>query len=126
MAGVALIITRTAASPPPRSPRGPTTLICAEGRYVEREAETATERRAGNFIGPEFGTVARPDLVSAAREAADADFDVLIACALSYGAHATEFSRLGRTPILKAGIDAGLHMAGDLKERQKGQPVCHL
>ena len=67
----------------------PNDLICAEGRYGEREAETGTERRAGNFIGPESGTVAPPpDLVSAAREAADADFDVLIACALSYGAHA--------------------------------------
>ncbi len=45
--------------------------ICAEGRYVEGEAETGAERRAGIFIGPEFGTVSRPDLVEAVREAAD-------------------------------------------------------
>jgi adenine-specific DNA-methyltransferase len=31
--------------------------------------------------------VSRPDLVAAAREAGDAGFDVLIACAFSYDAH---------------------------------------
>jgi adenine-specific DNA-methyltransferase len=36
---------------------------------------------------PEFGTVSRPDLVAAAREAGDAGFDVLIACAFNYDAH---------------------------------------
>ena len=98
----------------------PGDLICAEGRYVEGDADTGTERRAGIFIGPEFGTVSRPDLVAAAREAADADFDVLIACAFSYEAHATEFSKLGRIPILKARMNADLHMAGDLKNTGKG------
>ena len=76
-------------------------FICAEGRYIEGDADTGTERRAGIFIGPEFGTVTRPDLVAAAREAADADYDVLIACAFSYEAHASEFSKLGRIPVLK-------------------------
>ena len=98
----------------------PGDLICAEGRYVEGHADSGTERRAGILIGPEFGTVARPDLVAAAREAADADFDVLIACAFSYEAHATEFSKLGRIPILKAHMNADLHMAGDLKNTGKG------
>ena len=32
--------------------------------------ESRTEKRAAIFIGPEFGTVSRPDLVAAAREAA--------------------------------------------------------
>src|SRR5204862_4935877 len=59
--------------------------ICAEGRYFEGE----TERRAGILIGPEFGTVTRPDLVEAARECGDANFDVLIACAFNYDAHCT-------------------------------------
>ena len=98
----------------------PGDLICAEGRYVEGDLDTGTERRAGIFIGPEFGTVSRPDLVAAAREAADADFDVLIACAFSYEAHVTEFSKLGRIPILKARMNADLHMAGDLKNTGKG------
>ena len=98
----------------------PGDLICAEGRYVEGDAGTGAERRAGIFIGPEFGTVSRPDLVAAAREAADADFDVLIACAFSYEAHASEFSKLGRIPVLKARMNADLHMAGDLKNTGKG------
>ena len=54
----------------------PGELVCAEGRYLD--ADGATERRAAIFIGPEFGTVSRPDLVGAAREAGDAAFDVLV------------------------------------------------
>ena len=46
--------------------------MCAEGRYVEGEGSDAREHRAAIFIGPEFGTVSRPDLVAAAREARDA------------------------------------------------------
>ncbi len=94
--------------------------VCAEGRYVEGGGEEGATRRAGVFIGPEFGTVARPDLVAAAREAADAGFDVLIACAFSYDAHAAEFEKLGRIPVLKARMNADLHMAGDLKNTGKG------
>ena len=78
-----------------------------------------TEKRAAIFIGPEFGTVQRADLVSAAREAGDAGFDVLIACAFNYEAHATEFSKLGRIPVLKARMNADLHMAEDLKTTNK-------
>ena len=101
----------------------PGELICAEGRYAEGGPSTngtGAEKRAGIFIGPEFGTVSRPDLVEAAREAADAGFDVLIACAFNYEAHATEFNRLGRVPVLKARMNADLHMAGDLKNTGKG------
>ncbi|MBL4808897.1 MAG: site-specific DNA-methyltransferase, partial [Phycisphaerales bacterium] len=94
--------------------------ICAEGRYMEGDDETGTEKRAGLFIGPEFGTVSRQDLVTAAREAGDADFDVLIACAFNYEAHATEFNKLGRIPVLKARMNADLHMADDLKNTGKG------
>ncbi len=78
------------------------------------------EKRAAIFIGPEFGTVSRPDLVAAAREAGDADFDVLIACAFNYDAHSTEFDKLGRIPVLKARMNADLHMADDLKNTGKG------
>ncbi len=98
----------------------PGDLVCAEGHYLEGNAESATEKRAAIFIGPEFGTVTRPDLVAAAREAGDADFDVLIACAFNYEAHATEFSKLGRIPVLKARMNADLHMAEDLKNTGKG------
>jgi len=97
----------------------PGELICAEGRYIEGNTETVAEKRAAIFIGPEFGTVTRPDLVEAAREAGDADFDVLIACAFNYEAHATEFSKLGRIPVLKARMNADLHMSDDLKSTNK-------
>ncbi len=102
----------------------PGDYVCAEGRYAEGGAEDGTEdgavRRAGVFIGPEFGTVQRADLVGAAREAAEAGFDVLVACAFAYDAHSTEFEKLGRVPVLKARMNADLHMAGDLKNTGKG------
>jgi adenine-specific DNA-methyltransferase len=96
----------------------PGEFVCAEGRYLESEGKT--EKRAAIFIGPEFGTVSRPDLVAAAREAGDGGFDVLIACAFNYEAHATEFSKLGRIPVVKARMNADLHMAGELKSTGKG------
>jgi adenine-specific DNA-methyltransferase len=91
--------------------------IAAEGRYA---AEDGRERRAGIFIGPEFGTVTRADLTAAAREASEARFDVLIACAFSYDAHASELNRLGPLAILKARMNPDLHMAEELKTTGKG------
>ena len=98
----------------------PGSYICAEGRYADGRGATGREKRAGIFVGPEFGTVSRPDLVAAAREAGDAGFDVLIACAFNYEAHASEFHRLGQIPVLKARMNADLHMAGELKNTGKG------
>ena len=98
----------------------PGELICGEGRYTEGSEQSGTEKRAAIFIGPEFGTVTRVDLVEAAREAADANFDVLIACAFNYEARASEFDKLGRIPVLKARMNADLHMADDLKKTDKG------
>jgi adenine-specific DNA-methyltransferase len=94
----------------------PGDLVCGDGRYMEGP----DEKRAAIFIGPEFGTVQRADLVSAAREAGDAGFDVLIACGFNYEAHATEFTKLGRIPVLKARVNADLHMAADLKNTGEG------
>jgi adenine-specific DNA-methyltransferase len=94
----------------------PGRLICAEGRY----SEGTKEKRAGIFIGPEFGTVSRPDLVGAAREAGDAGFDVLITCAFNYDARSAEFDQLGRIPLLKARMNADLHMSDELKNTGKG------
>jgi adenine-specific DNA-methyltransferase len=98
----------------------PGDLVCAEGRYVEGDEESGSEKRAAIFIGPEFGTVSRPDLVAAAREAGDADFDVLITCAFNYDARSADFDKLGRVPVLKARMNADLHMADDLKNTGKG------
>ena len=122
--------------------------VCAEGRYTVASGQWSvaseedgkegvrgydgsrpvatghwppgTAIRAGIFIGPEFGTVQRQDLVEAAREAAEAGFDLLIACAFNYEAHATEFDKLGRVPVLKARMNADLHMAGELKNTGQG------
>ncbi len=45
----------------------PRCMVCAESRHLEGEGGdvAASERRAAIFIGPEFGTVSRPDLVEA-------------------------------------------------------------
>ena len=94
----------------------PGAAVCAIGRYTEG---SGSEKRAAIFVGPEFGTVSRPDLVEAAREAADTDCDVLIACAFNYDVQASEFARLGRVPILKARMNADLHMAQDLKKTNR-------
>ena len=98
----------------------PGEYICAEGRYLEGKGDDAPQKRAGILIGPEFGTVSRPDLVAAAREAADANFDVLIACAFNYDAHSAEFEKLGRIPVLKARMNPDLHMADELKNTGAG------
>ena len=94
----------------------PGEYIAAEGRYAEGERE----RRAGVLIGPEFGTVSRQDLVGAAREAADAGFDVVVSCAFAYDARASELGKLGKIPILKARMNADLHMGDELKTTGKG------
>lgn len=94
----------------------PGNFICAEGKFMEGDKE----KRAGIFIGPEFGTVSRPDLVAAAREAGDAGFDVLITCAFNYDAHSAEFDKLGRVPVLKARMNPDLHMGGELKTTGAG------
>ena len=98
----------------------PGDLICAEGKYYEGNEETGALKRAAIFLGPEFGTVIRPDLVDAAREAADAGFDVLIACAFNFDAQSTEFDQLGKMPVLKARMNADLHMADDLRNTGSG------
>jgi adenine-specific DNA-methyltransferase len=90
--------------------------VGAEGRFMEGEAE----RRAAIFIGPEFGTLSRVDLTAAAREAAESRFDVLIAVSFAFDAHASELTRLGPLPILKAKMNPDLHMAGELKNTGKG------
>lgn len=93
------------------------------GRYISGEGiyqEGETQKRAGVFIGPEFGTVSRQDLVEAAKEAGDADFDVVVACAFNFDAPSSEFHKLGRIPVLKARMNADLHMGSEFKNTGKG------
>ncbi len=91
------------------------------GQYeVEQLDDAAAEKRAAIFIGPEFGTVTRPHLIEAAREAAEMGTDILIACAFSFDAQASDTSKYGRMPILKARMNADLHMVDDLKNTGSG------
>jgi len=94
----------------------PGTWVAADGRFMEGE----TEKRAAIFIGPEFGTVSRADLIAAAREALDAEFDVLIGCGFAFEAHTSELNKLGPLPILKAKMNPELHMSDELKNTGAG------
>ncbi|HEY8127311.1 MAG TPA: site-specific DNA-methyltransferase, partial [Hyphomicrobium sp.] len=96
----------------------PGKFIGASGAFIE--GENGPERRAAILIGPEYGTVGRQDLVAAAREAVDARFDVLIACAFNFDAHSTELGNLGSLKILKARINPDMHMSDELKNTGRG------
>ncbi|MDE8345737.1 MAG: site-specific DNA-methyltransferase [Acidocella sp.] len=96
----------------------PGNYIGAEGKFIE--GENGPERRAAILIGPEYGTVGRQDIVMAAREAVDARFDVLIACAFNFDAHSTELGSLGSLKILKARINPDMHMSAELKNTGRG------
>ncbi len=95
----------------------PGSYIAGKGTYRDADGSLKT---GGIFIGPEFGTVSRVDLVEAARECADVGFDVLISCAFNYEAQSTEFNKLGTLPVLKARMNADMHMQPDLKNTGKG------
>ncbi|WP_292515309.1 site-specific DNA-methyltransferase [Mesorhizobium sp.] len=95
----------------------PGNWLAAEGRYTDGDGR---EKRAGILIGPEFGTLTRSNITAAAREASEARFDALIACAFNFEAQASDLNRLGPLPILKARMNPDLHMAEDLKNTGKG------
>jgi adenine-specific DNA-methyltransferase len=90
--------------------------IGAEGQFRERDEM----RRAAILIGPEYGTVSRPDLTAAAREANEAHFELMIACAFNFDAHSSELDRLGPLRIVKARMNPDLHMSDELKNTGKG------
>jgi len=98
----------------------PGKFISGDGRYVESDSEDAPQKRAAIFIGPEYGTLGRADIVAAAREARDLQFDVLVCCAFNYDAHSSEIERLADLPILKARMNPDLHMAEELKNTGAG------
>jgi adenine-specific DNA-methyltransferase len=94
----------------------PGRFVCAAGvvrQASEGEGDTladSPERRAAILVGPEYGTVARADLTAAAREAMEAGFDLLIAAAFNFDAHASEFTNMGALTVLQARINPDLHM----------------
>ncbi|RCW87573.1 site-specific DNA-methyltransferase [Phyllobacterium bourgognense] len=95
----------------------PGNWLAAEARYTDGDGR---EKRAGILIGPEFGTLTRSQITAAAREASDARFDALIACAFNFEAQASDLNRLGPLAILKARMNPDLQMAEDLKNTGKG------
>lgn len=76
----------------------------------EEETEAGPTRRAAIFVGPEYGTITRPQVVAAAREAQENGFDILIAAAFNFDAHAGEVTKMGPLTVLQARINPDLHM----------------
>ena len=91
--------------------------ICAVARFNDGGEQ---EKRAAILIGPEFGTLTRVQIAAGAREASEARFDLLIACAFNFDAQASDYNSMGALPILKARMNPDLHMAEDLKNTGKG------
>lgn len=98
----------------------PGKFISGEGCYNESENENSPQKRAAIFIGPEYGTLGRADIVTAAREARELQFEVLICCSFNYDAHSSEIDQLADLPILKARMNPDLHMADELKNTGAG------
>jgi len=76
----------------------------------EEETGAGPTRRAAIFVGPEYGTITRPQVVAAAREAQENGFDILIAAAFNFDAHAGEVTKMGPLTVLQARINPDLHM----------------
>ena len=93
----------------------PGNYICACGTY-EREGKLV---RAGIMIGPEFGTVSVAELTLACQEAMMLKYNEVICCAFSYEANIGSLEFPGM-PIIKARMNADLHMAGELKSTGTG------
>ncbi|MDR2152042.1 MAG: hypothetical protein LBO72_04405 [Helicobacteraceae bacterium] len=72
------------------------------------------------MIAGEFSVVLRPDIVAAAKEAAEAGCGALIARAFAYNADCVDFDNHGIIKVLKARMNNELHMATDLKNTGKG------
>jgi adenine-specific DNA-methyltransferase len=71
------------------------------------------------MIGPEFGTVSVAELTLACQEAKMLKYNEVICCAFSYEANIGSLEFPGM-PIIKARMNADLHMAGELKSTGTG------
>lgn len=93
----------------------PGSYVCACGTY-ERGGKPV---RAGIMIGPEFGTVTAAELTRACQEAKMLGYGEVISCAFSYEANIGALAFPGM-PVVKARMNADLHMAGELKSTGSG------
>ena len=98
----------------------PGKFISGDGRYIKDDNKNIVQKRAAIFIGPEYGILGYTEIISAAREARDLNFDVMICCAFNYDVHASEIEKLAEIPILKARINPELHMSNELKNTGAG------
>ena len=77
--------------------------------------ENNKNKKAAICVGPEYGTVTRSFLISAARDAADM-FDMLIVMGFAFEAYADEsLTKIGKLPVIRARLNNDLHMANRLK-----------
>lgn len=89
----------------------PGNQVCAVGTYLEG----TKEKRAAILVGPEFGTLSRPDIMEAAREALECGCNMLVACAFHFDAQSTEVMKLGKLSIMKVMMNTDLMMGESLK-----------
>lgn len=71
--------------------RCPSKFIESEGLWSEASEEESIEKQARIFIGPEYGTVSRVDLITASKGSTNGSFDVLVARDFSYDAQEGRF-----------------------------------
>ena len=92
---------------------------CQKGKRIQLVAryddKKGVEKKTAICIGPEYGTVSRPLLVEAAREAADR-FDTLIVLGYAFEADTGEDTvNLGDFPVIRARMNNDLRMADRLQ-----------
>ena len=110
----------------------PGEMICAQRGATPRAASGSNgtggvENRAGIFIGPEFGTVSRGRTSSRPRARRPTRASTCSSPVPSTTRRTPPSSTgSGRVPVLKARMNADLHMAGRSEEHRQGQPVRHL
>jgi adenine-specific DNA-methyltransferase len=92
-------------------------FVNLEGRYMEG----SREKRVAVAIGPEYGTVTWGLVRDAAKEAVEL-FDTLVICGFAFEPRVNEESlgKFGKLTVLKARMNADLHMAGALKPTGAG------
>jgi adenine-specific DNA-methyltransferase len=95
---------------------GPGSMSRPRGGSWRERWRSGRRSSSGRSSAPWGGRI----FVAAAREAVDARFDVLIACAFAYDAHASDFSQLGALQVLRARMNPDLHMADELKNTGTG------
>src|ERR1035438_9551743 len=94
--------------------------VLTEGHFYELDSMDGSFPQRIQFIEKVLGVDGKSFVTLNDGTTNEEVLDVLIACAFNYDAHSSEFNKLGRIPVLKARMNADLHMADDLKNTGKG------